>query len=1311
MVVRVPRQRVPKVQTTTAATGLPAGMSRQTMAFLSTVVSELATLGRAASVRPTPKPKQETEDYAQSVLQDMQLALRRDQQGLFAVRRTLGKWGVIRKELLPLVVKYAGSTDVTYEVAKLAVVLTMPFAEDDPQMLQVADPFLELDAQLVADKEAFAANTEALKYLTDLFFGALATVLDSSARDSSCATQQVVLELLLTLIRNLLVPVRFQYPSSLASRNRNAHMRLVSALDSLEVFQILSDLFSDPSSAKRLPAPSTFLVVEIISLAFRCHTSASLLLLRSHEQETERQGTSHAENDSSAVALSTLDGLAARTAPTDQGGHGKSTLAGLLQSEMRAKRFVAKPSRWNTKFGGMFAQNKAGQNKVLSAENIFRENIMKRARLPTSSLAANAFALHAHRPRANGPMIQARLQLTATAPDIGDERLERQSGSVLLKLADALTDNGFECMIQTIYQLMRDSVDQRFHIEKFRLYDFISKILGLRIGLLRAQPPVALGAALHQLDMGQIFRSNAANQRVEDETRVRKVAFVLEPKFLYMLTTDLHDLIDQCGTGGTDRGSEGSGSGQSKFDLTAKLYCCTRLFADVLTTLRLLAAGRKSSSIDYARHDSHIAGEEREQEAQAEAQPNRVHESLEDSGLEERSGRKPEAGSRHEYIDVLEPQHKPHAVPEPARSAVARSRTQGNHDASENSEMYNVAFRILDKFFYADGSIDLVYNLLKLVDTSASNRYAIPQLEAAVEATLTMLAWMDELETESNDTQQGRRRLRRKRRSEEQIAGADYIEGASDENEDDEEEEETYISPLYEIVRFAHPEILQHISLILRHGLAECFEAGGPNRNTSSGTAVHDIAFAGALFVFQKIWRAVQSPEMKETGLCIMFFDVHILAMVLSVFEAEAFMKRWVSGAGERFDHGSSNQDTVDASQHSESMFRSIALLSEEIAELFFSMLDYYPEMATYAIMHLYKAECRTYMGCYLARRADVERAVRLDLATRIRKEAEAEAPALLTSGGHVSTGSAEDRDRSEAQDQQVKFPDDLQHPDTAAHERSDSELDDDDDEDALYNALLLKRPRGDADGERLDVDAEDEHDKAYQSAPKRHRLKLSGTESDSNDETALRAESEDSDVGHEPARESFALVSPAHRVGQRDEQYEEEQFGAQQKNSRRSRARLQVDDSSDEEMAGELSTREEDAMNRQSDALGTLSSFQSNSEAAAAAAASTNERAQPAESVHRYSLADHAPDSEASPIASVRPEGSAHAAELRTYSYRQRLAVESALGESTIPSSRAQPKQPAITVQGDDDDSEDEVLDDSLVPMWNKLRDRIWQE
>jgi timeless len=170
-------------------------------------------------------------------LQDLQRALRRDEDLYRPISLLIGKWKVVEKKLLPLVMTCRFDTAVVLTVVKILVILTKPLAENtrragqmvvdgsfskkeglDPSLVaqnqkKLRDNALEQVQQLMEYKRLFTfhsshnkrntSNKKGGTGLLSIFVSLLAEPLSKSGASRTDA-DHLTIELVLHLIRNLL---------------------------------------------------------------------------------------------------------------------------------------------------------------------------------------------------------------------------------------------------------------------------------------------------------------------------------------------------------------------------------------------------------------------------------------------------------------------------------------------------------------------------------------------------------------------------------------------------------------------------------------------------------------------------------------------------------------------------------------------------------------------------------------------------------------------------------------------------------------------------------------------------------------------------------------------------------------------------------------------------------------------------------------------------------------------------------------------------------------------------------------------------
>ena len=166
-------------------------------------------------------------------LQDLQRALRRDEDSYRPISLLLGKWKIVEQKLLPLVVTCRYDTPIVLTVLKILVILTKPLAESSQRAGQMiintasskADPAV-VAQQIKLRQNALAQAEQLMEYkrlitfhssnydkkkskknkgtgILSVFVSLLAEPLSKSGASRTDA-DHLTIELVLHLIRNLL---------------------------------------------------------------------------------------------------------------------------------------------------------------------------------------------------------------------------------------------------------------------------------------------------------------------------------------------------------------------------------------------------------------------------------------------------------------------------------------------------------------------------------------------------------------------------------------------------------------------------------------------------------------------------------------------------------------------------------------------------------------------------------------------------------------------------------------------------------------------------------------------------------------------------------------------------------------------------------------------------------------------------------------------------------------------------------------------------------------------------------------------------
>jgi timeless len=309
-------------------------------------------------------------------LQDLQRALRRDDEATRAVAIRLGNWRVVETKLLPLLLECRDDMELVVTLAKLFVMLTMPLgpttrkwarfqvdARDAAEMggSEAAKRRAAARAQvqhLLNMKRAFVqvAGGEAIAALV----GAMEEPLARGARRTEADT--LVIELVLTLFRNLLCIEDVCRGLAAAGGeegppggvgdgvdDRHLHQELLVLLEREYVLDVVLCLCQGVQAREN--QPWNLLLMEIVFHLLRGHDAADVAAAG---PPPPREGDEN--TDPAATGATTAPGLPLTTpAPPKSraGAGGGNALSALLQQERLARAAVAqRVASRHSRFGG-----------------------------------------------------------------------------------------------------------------------------------------------------------------------------------------------------------------------------------------------------------------------------------------------------------------------------------------------------------------------------------------------------------------------------------------------------------------------------------------------------------------------------------------------------------------------------------------------------------------------------------------------------------------------------------------------------------------------------------------------------------------------------------------------------------------------------------------------------------------------------------------------------------------------------------------------------------------------------------------------
>ncbi|RLN88107.1 hypothetical protein BBJ28_00010125 [Nothophytophthora sp. Chile5] len=280
-------------------------------------------------------------------IHDLQRAIRRDQAKHKLVAKQLGKWKILQRKLLPLLVNHQHDWSLVFSILKVLVMLTMKPTKDSTN---IAQQFKYLRQY----KHEFLRHEIVPIMMTIL--------VEPLSRKGSARTPQDYLnmEIVLTLIRNLLA-IPNEDPRFVTSTTAYlSHLQedLICTLHEENVYEMILLFAQDIDSAEN--REWNLLIMEMLDLTLDCSTPKAVVayakrfLTEKSTSESTQQPTSTSEMRSSSRPT---------CAAVAQGGD----LLAKLKSEKMASALHQSGSRRHSNFGGIMTMvGPTGRTTVLS---------------------------------------------------------------------------------------------------------------------------------------------------------------------------------------------------------------------------------------------------------------------------------------------------------------------------------------------------------------------------------------------------------------------------------------------------------------------------------------------------------------------------------------------------------------------------------------------------------------------------------------------------------------------------------------------------------------------------------------------------------------------------------------------------------------------------------------------------------------------------------------------------------------------------------------------------------------------------------
>ncbi|KAL3694777.1 hypothetical protein R1sor_008428 [Riccia sorocarpa] len=187
-------------------------------------------------------------------LKDLQRYLRRDHPENRDVFMQLGKWNIVRRDIVPLITRYSGEHELALNCVKVLVFLTMPI---DPASTQVS---LQVE-YLQHFRAALLDNSETIPVVMSLLEDSLQHLERGAAKDEDWK----LIQLFLTLLRNLLaIPDTFTHHISASTQYAFLKDKLLEVFFQKSVMELVVALTKHTAGRHGGLRHDKFLLLEIL---------------------------------------------------------------------------------------------------------------------------------------------------------------------------------------------------------------------------------------------------------------------------------------------------------------------------------------------------------------------------------------------------------------------------------------------------------------------------------------------------------------------------------------------------------------------------------------------------------------------------------------------------------------------------------------------------------------------------------------------------------------------------------------------------------------------------------------------------------------------------------------------------------------------------------------------------------------------------------------------------------------------------------------------------------------------------------------
>ncbi|KAG6958600.1 hypothetical protein JG688_00010442 [Phytophthora aleatoria] len=278
-------------------------------------------------------------------IHDLQRAVRRDHAKHKLVAKQLGKWKILQKKLLPLLVNHQYDWALVFSILKVLVMLTMKPPKDSTNVAQQLKYLRQYKHE----------------FLRCGIIPIMMTILVEplSRKGKRTAQDYLIMEIVLTLIRNLLaIPNEDpRFVTSTTSYFSHLQEDLICTLHEENVYEMILLFAQDIDSPEN--REWNLLVMEMIDLTLDCSQPKSVVAF-AKKQWTEETAKSSGEQEGASMPSRS-------SAETRSGRNAGGDLLATLNNEKKASALHQSGSRRHSNFGGVLTMvGPTGRTTVLS---------------------------------------------------------------------------------------------------------------------------------------------------------------------------------------------------------------------------------------------------------------------------------------------------------------------------------------------------------------------------------------------------------------------------------------------------------------------------------------------------------------------------------------------------------------------------------------------------------------------------------------------------------------------------------------------------------------------------------------------------------------------------------------------------------------------------------------------------------------------------------------------------------------------------------------------------------------------------------